>query len=91
MDTVTVQVSVPQSLLYDNGLSQQEVGPALLRAWVMSLYRHDRISSGRAARLLGVQRLAFVRMLAEDGLPYLDSTPEELTSDIAAISQWPQP
>ena len=61
------------------------------RAWVMSLYRHDRISSGKAARLLGVQRMAFVRMLAEDGRPYLDSTPEELTSDIAAISQWPQP
>ena len=57
----------------------------------MSLYRHDRISSGKAARLLGMQRMAFVRMLAKDGRPYLDSTPEELTSDIAAISQWPQP
>jgi predicted HTH domain antitoxin len=91
MDTITVQVSIPQSLLYDSGLSQQEVGPALLRAWIMSLYHHDRISSGKAASLLGVRRMTFIHMLAEDGVPYLDSTPEELNADLAAISAWPQP
>jgi predicted HTH domain antitoxin len=85
---VTVQVTLPRSLLYDSGLSEREAGAALLRAFVLSLYRRDRISSGKAARLLGVSRLAFIRVLAEEGVPYLDYTPEELDSEVEAMGQW---
>jgi predicted HTH domain antitoxin len=85
---VTVQVTLPRSLLFESGLSQQEASGALLRAFVLSLYRRDRISSGKAAHLLGVHRLAFIRMLAEEGIPYLDHTPEELEAEIAAVRQW---
>ncbi len=91
MDTITVQVSVPQSLLYDSGLSKDEAGDAMLRAWVLSLYRKDRISAGKAARLLGVHRLTFIQLLAEEGVPYLDETPDELETELAAVSQWPHP
>ena len=66
----------------------------------MSLYRHDRISSGMAARLLGVHRLTFIRMLAEEGVPYLDYTNEELRREVGAVErggevlsqvgEWPQ-
>ena len=75
---VTVQVTLPRSLLYESGLSQQEASDALLRAFVLSLYRRDRISSGKAARLLGVHRLEFIRLLAEESIPYLDYTLDEL-------------
>lgn len=85
---VTVQVTLPRALLFESGLSQQEASDALLRAFVLSLYRRDRISSGKAAHLLGVHRLVFIRMLAEEGIPYLDSTPEELEAEIAAVHRW---
>jgi len=69
---VVVEVKLPQSLLDGSGMTRKEASEAMLRAYVMSLYRHDRISSGMAARLLGVHRLTFIRMLAEEGVPYLD-------------------
>jgi hypothetical protein len=47
--TVTVSVSVPQALLFETGLSKEAAAEALLRAFVLSLYRQDRISS-RARR-----------------------------------------
>ena len=86
---ITVQVTLPRVLLFESGLSPQEASAALLRAFVLSLYRQDRISSGKAARLLGVQRLAFIRMLAEEKIPYLDYTSEELEEEMTAVRQWP--
>ncbi len=85
---VAVQVYLPRTLLVESGLSQHEAGAALLRAFVLSLYRRDRISSGKAARLLGVHRLTFIRMLAEEGIPYLDYTTDELEDEITAMRQW---
>jgi predicted HTH domain antitoxin len=87
--TITVSVNVPQTLLYETGLSTETAGKALLRAFVLSLYRQDRISSGRAARLLGVHRLEFIRMLAEEKTPYLDYTSEELEAELDMLDQWP--
>lgn len=89
LTNITVQVTLPRELLFESGLSLQEASAALLRAFVLSLYRQDRISSGKAARLLGVHRLAFIRMLAEENIPYLDYTPEELEDEIVAVRQWP--
>jgi predicted HTH domain antitoxin len=86
--TVTVSVSVPQTLLLETGLSRETAGEALLRAFVLSLYRQDRISSGKAAQLLGVHRMKLIRLLAEERIPYLDYTQEELEAESATLDQW---
>ena len=86
--SVTVQVTLPQGLLLDSGVASKEAGSALLRAFVLSLYRRDRISSGKAARFLGVDRLTFIRMLAEEDVPFLDYTDAELDDELAALRQW---
>ena len=85
---VTVSVPLPQALLADTGLSREDAGYALLRAFVVSLYRQDRLSAGKAARLLGVQRLEFIRLLAEERIPYLDYTADELDAEASALEQW---
>ena len=86
--TVTISVSVPQTLLFEAGLSKEAAGEALLRAFVLSLYRQDRISSGKAARLLGVHRMGFIRLLAEERIPYLDYTEEELDAELTTLERW---
>lgn len=87
---VVVEVRLPQALLAGSGLTRKEVSSALLKSYIISLYRHDRISSGKAASLLGVHRLTFIRMLAEEGIPYLDYTSEEFDREIEAVRQWNQ-
>lgn len=87
---VVVEVKLPQSLLIGSGLTRQETSDALLRSYIISLYRQDRISSGKAANLLGIHRLTFIRMLAEEGIPYLDYTSEELEHEVEAVRRWNQ-
>lgn len=85
---VTISVTLPQALLFEAGLSQKAASEALLRAFVLSLYRQDRISTGKAARLLGLHRMAFIHLLAEENIPYLDYTQDELEAEIATLKQW---
>jgi predicted HTH domain antitoxin len=86
--TVTVSVTLPQALLFETGLSREAAGEKLLRAFVLSLYRQDRISSGKAARLLDIHRLEFIRLLGEEGIPYLDYSSEELEAELEALAEW---
>lgn len=84
---VTLQVKFPQSLLFDYGLTEKEAGAEMLRAFVLSLYRRDKISTGKAARLLGMHRLDFIRLLADEGIPYLDYTAEELDTEVQTLRE----
>lgn len=87
---VVVEVKLPQALLVGAGLTRQEASDALLRSYVISLYRRDKISSGKAAQLLGIHRLAFIRILAEEGIPYLDYTSAEFEREVEALQSWRQ-
>lgn len=85
---IVVEVKLPRSLFANSGMTRQEASDALLRSYVLTLYRHDKISSGKAAQLLGVHKMSFIRMLSEEGIPYLDFTKDELDQDVEALSQW---
>lgn len=54
---------------------------------VLELYRQRRISSGKAAQLLGETREEFLNRAAEADVPYLDLTPSELDSEFEAAEQ----
>jgi predicted HTH domain antitoxin len=49
---------------------------------VMELYRESLISSGKAAELMGVPRVDFIRHAGQQGVPYFQMSREELRSEI---------
>jgi predicted HTH domain antitoxin len=48
---------------------------------VLELYRRSVISSGKAAELLAMQRVAFIQYASKLGIPYFDMTKEELDDE----------
>lgn len=48
---------------------------------VLELYRQKRVSSGKAAELLGTEKVDFIRHASDFGIPYLDMTPDELEAE----------
>jgi len=50
---------------------------------VLDLYRRSLISSGKAADLLGLERLDFIRHASDLGVPYFRLTENELESEVA--------
>ena len=52
---------------------------------VLELYRQARISSGKAAELLGMERVAFIQHSSALGIPFFDMSEEEWQAEIELI------
>lgn len=75
------KVTVPKTLL-DYGIGQAEFQRRAVEWLVLSLYTQEKISSGKAASLLGIRRVDFLDLLHRYGIAYIDLSPEELDAEL---------
>ncbi len=54
---------------------------------VLSLFTEERVSSGKAARLLNISRIVFLALLRKRGIAYVDYSEEELAEEFAAVNK----
>jgi predicted HTH domain antitoxin len=83
MAETTLEVRVPSELL-QFGIDQVEIQRRVNEWLVISLFSEGQISSGKAARFLGLSRIDFLSILQRHGVAYVNYTPEELTEELAA-------
>lgn len=72
------------SRLHQSNLPAPQAARELL---VLELYRQAKISSGKAAELLGLTRWAFVPYAARFGLPDFDMTEDEWATEHARSAE----
>ena len=84
VDTIQVTLSVPRDLLSALDIPQSDLEPFLQETVAVELFRQGRISSGKAAEMLGLSKLEFMRLLARQSIPFFTESPGELASEIAA-------
>ena len=82
MATLTTHVPAP---LLEYGLDQKEIDASVSEALALKLFERGSITSGVAARLLGMNRLAFLDLLHKHGIPYFDYSREELEKQMQAL------
>jgi len=71
-----------ESLLH---LTNQPVETAAREMIVLELYRRELISSGKAAELLSMDRMEFIRFSSKLGIPFFDMSEDELRSDLETL------
>lgn len=84
----TVQIDLPSSL------RQLGVDPPMIRRsireWsVFTLFTEGRISSGKAAILLGITRHDFLDLLRERGIAYVNYDEDEAAGEVEAATRLP--
>lgn len=84
-EDMKVQLELPRDLLGALDVPEEELAPRLKTLIALELFREDRISSGKAAELLGLAKAAFVQLLAQHGLAYFTETPHELAAQVTAV------
>ena len=62
---------------------RQDVPSKLRELAVIELFREGRLSSGKAADILGMERMAFFTLLHHLGVPFFEQDAEELRRDVA--------
>ena len=80
----TYEVRVPAELL-TYGYQAQDIQRQFTEWLVLSLFKDEHISSGKAAKLLSITRLEFLSLLRRRGIPYLDYSEDELADELAAV------
>lgn len=67
------------------GASPEQIQRHALEMIVLELYRRRTVSAGRAATLLGLGKMAFIRWSGSLGIPYFDVTVEELREELKLL------
>ncbi|AUB81977.1 UPF0175 family protein [Candidatus Thiodictyon syntrophicum] len=78
-----IHVQVPPNLPDALQCTPEAFAQEAKMAMAVKLYEMKRLSSGMAATLVGVSRVAFLMQLHRYGVAVIDLSPEDLASDIA--------
>lgn len=86
MSETTLEIRIPAPLL-QLGIDREEVQNRVTEWLVLSLFTEERISSGKAARLLNMSRIDFLALLRKRGIAYIDYSEAELADEFAAVDK----
>ncbi len=75
-------INYPESFPDAVGVSKEQFEQEAKWAMAVKLYEMNRLSSGMAAALLGVERVTFLLKLSDYGVSMIDLTEQELISDL---------
>jgi predicted HTH domain antitoxin len=78
----TISFDLPDDAVLSMHVPPDEVGRELRLAAAVKLYELGRLSSGAAARLAGIPRVAFLVKLADYGVDTFRMTEDELLTDV---------
>ena len=72
----------------DDAADKAELQEHLRKEAILALFADRKISAGKAAHELGLERLAFMDLLKLRGIPYVIYTAEDWESDARAIDEF---
>lgn len=81
------QITLDEKVSALLGDSSEQIERAALEMIVLELYRRHEISAGRAAEILDLDKLSFIRWSGSLGIPYLDMTPEEWQQELRVLDR----
>jgi len=87
MTMQAVSIKIPDSMV-EYATVENEREELMRNAMILFPYiQNETISHGRAAQILGINKLDLIAIYSTLGIPYLNQTKEELESDIAALKK----
>lgn len=80
-----IRIEIDEDVLGLLGESTEQIERHALEMIVLELYRRHTLSAGRAAMLLGMDKLSFIRWSGSLGIPYFDLSAEELRDELKIL------
>ena len=82
---VTIQIKDELAAIIDQELEDEPVEQVAQELIVLELYRRGSVSSGRAAELLGVPRIDFIKRTSKLGIPFIDMSEDEWAQEMQVV------
>lgn len=84
MIEMTYEIKIPKPLA-EFGFDQSKIQQHVVEWLILSLFTQNRISSGKAARLMDMNRIQFLALLRQYNIPYIDYNNDELLEEFEAV------
>ena len=78
-------VDMPATITKYVDLTDKEYKFRIKELIMYNLVHEDKLSFGKAAELLGIEKIKFVTDLGKAGLPYFDQTFDDVMEDAAVV------
>jgi predicted HTH domain antitoxin len=88
MQSFALNITIP-SAITQFGMSKEDIQNHIEEWLVLSLFTQERISSGKAAQLLNISRIEFLKRLHYYHINYFNYSVEELAEEFDAIKHLP--
>lgn len=82
-----LELTFPSEVLDTLSTTYEDDANVIKEAAVLELYREGKISSGKAAEILGMDRFEFIRYAGKKGIPYIRITPDELEEEARLLEK----
>ncbi|MEK6582983.1 MAG: UPF0175 family protein [Nitrospirota bacterium] len=82
-----IELLFPSEVLDMLSTTYQDNADVIKEAAVLELYREGKISSGKAAEMLGMDRFEFIKYAGKKGIPFIRITPEELQEEVNLLGK----
>ena len=83
----SITIDCPDTLPAALGKREAELGPELLLMAALHWYETGRLSSGLAADVAGLSRVAFLSLCGAYGISIFQQSPQELADDVNAAEK----
>ena len=83
MSKLTVNLQLPRDLLGALDIPEPQLEAHILELVALELFRQERISTGKAAGLLGISKWEFIQLLAQHNILYFNESSAELAAEVA--------
>ncbi|HEX6898661.1 MAG TPA: UPF0175 family protein [Thermoanaerobaculia bacterium] len=84
MTEIRVEIVLPRDLLETLDIQGSELGRVVKEWVVLALFLEGRISSGKAAEVLGIPKPQFLDLLSQRNLPYIHADSTDLEREMLA-------
>jgi predicted HTH domain antitoxin len=87
MNALTIEVDLPGDVLGALEVPKGQVRQRVKELIALELFREGRISSGKGAELLGIDKAGFVQVLGRHGVPYFTESASDLADEVRAAER----
>lgn len=77
------EISLSQNVIPLIAKRKKEIPKRIKEIITIELFREGKISSGKAARILGIKRIQFISLLSQLDIPYFAQDRENLLKEIS--------
>ena len=87
LKSIDIKLSLPEDLVLSIGLPEEKLTFDIKKVYLFDLFSKGKISSGKAAEILGVSKIKFIDLLNDNGIPYYDYTEDEWHEEIQTVNE----